>query len=81
MKKVIIGLVALGAIVGLRPVMKRKARQMAAKCKQVMAAQPEDRREAAGMPKCPPAEGCAGRRPGRGGRKHLTASTGRAWPG
>jgi flagellar biosynthesis/type III secretory pathway M-ring protein FliF/YscJ len=52
MKKVIIGLVALGAIVGLRPVMKRKARQMAAKCKQVMAAQPEGRREAAGMPEC-----------------------------
>ena len=52
----IIGLVALGAIVGLRPVIKRKAQQrrehceqLAAKCKQMRAAQPEGRRQAAGM--------------------------------
>jgi hypothetical protein len=56
MKKVIIGLLALAAIAGLRPVLKRKGQemrehceQMAAKCKQMMAAQPEGGREAAGM--------------------------------
>ena len=58
MKKAIIGLAAVGAVIGLRPVVKRRiahkmrehCQQMAAKCEQMMAGQSGDRGEAAGMP-------------------------------
>jgi hypothetical protein len=58
MKKLILGLVAIGAVIALRPVVKRRmvqkmgehCKQMAARCKQMMAAQGGDRGEAAGRP-------------------------------
>lgn len=57
MKKAIIGLAAFGAVIGLRPLVKRvghKARehceQMAVRCKEMMAGQPEAGGEAARMP-------------------------------
>jgi len=58
MKKAIFGLAALGAVIGLRPVVKRRiahkvrerCQQMAAKCKQMMAGQSGERGEGAEMP-------------------------------
>ncbi len=58
MKKAIFGLAAVGAVIGLGPVVKRRigrtirehCQQMAAKCKQMMAGQSGERGEAAGMP-------------------------------
>ena len=58
MKKAIFGLAAVGALIGLGPVLKRRigrkmhehCQQMAAKCKQMMAAQSGERGEAAGIP-------------------------------
>jgi hypothetical protein len=57
MKKAIFGLLAVGAIVGLRPAarrighkMREHCQQMAAKCKQMMAGQSAEGGEAAGMP-------------------------------
>jgi hypothetical protein len=57
MKKAIVVLAAVGAVIGLRQVIPRVARkmrehcqQMAAKCKQMMAGQSGERGEAAGMP-------------------------------
>jgi hypothetical protein len=60
MKKAIIGFTAVGALIALRPVLKRRivqkmqehCQQMAAKCKQMMAGPPTERGEAAGMPHC-----------------------------
>lgn len=56
MKKVIVGLVAVGAIIALRPVagrvghkMREHCEHMAGKCRQMMAAQPEQGGKAAGM--------------------------------
>lgn len=56
MKKVIVGLVAVGAIVALRSAagrsghsMSEHCKQMAGRCKQMMAGQPADRGPAAGM--------------------------------
>jgi hypothetical protein len=58
MKKAIIGLAAVGAVIGLGPVVKRRighkmrahCQQIAAKCHQMMAGQSPERGEAAGMP-------------------------------
>ena len=58
MKKVIVGSVAVGAVIGLGPVVKRRighkmrehCLQMAAKCNQMLAGQSPERGEAAGMP-------------------------------
>ena len=58
MKKALIGFTAVGALIALRPVLKRRivqkmqehCQQMAAKCKQMMAGPPTERGEAAGMP-------------------------------
>ena len=58
MKKAIIGFTAVGALIGLRPVLKRRivqkmqehCQQMAAKCKQMMAGPPTERGEAARLP-------------------------------
>ena len=58
MKKAIFGLAAVGAVIGLGPVVKRRigrkmrehCQQMAAKCKQMMAAESGERGEAATMP-------------------------------
>ena len=54
MKKAIFGLAAVGAVIVLRKRIGQKMRehcqQMAATCKQMMAAQGEGRGEAAGMP-------------------------------
>lgn len=53
MKKAIIGLVVIGAIIALRPAVKQKMHehcgQMAAKCKQMMATQAKGRGEEARM--------------------------------
>jgi len=56
MKKAIFGLAAIAAVIGLRALVKRKdqkmrehCQQMAAKCKQMMAAQGGDHGEALGM--------------------------------
>jgi hypothetical protein len=55
-KKVLIGMVAIGAIIALRSVAERSGqkmsehcKQMAGKCKQMMAGQSGERSEAAGM--------------------------------
>jgi hypothetical protein len=52
MKKLIVGLAAVGALIALRPVARRKMREhcerMASKCKEMMASQP-GQHEAAGM--------------------------------
>jgi hypothetical protein len=58
MKKAIFGLATVGAVIALRPVLKRRilqkmqehCQQMAAKCKQMMAGPSSERGEAAGMP-------------------------------
>jgi hypothetical protein len=58
MKKLIVGVVAVGAVLALRPVVKRRivqkmhehCKQMAAKCKQMMAARSTDHEEATGKP-------------------------------
>ena len=58
MKKAIFGLAAVGAVIWLGPVVKRRigrkmrehCQQMAVKCKQMMAGQSGERGEAAGMP-------------------------------
>jgi hypothetical protein len=58
MKKAIFGLAAVGAVIGLGPVVKRRighkmrehCEEMAAKCKQMMAGQPGARGEEVGMP-------------------------------
>jgi hypothetical protein len=56
MKKAIVGLVALGAVIALWPLARRTGHKMsehcgrmAATCKQMMTAQPGSRDEAAGM--------------------------------
>jgi hypothetical protein len=52
MKKLILGLAAVGALIALRPVARRKTREhcerMASKCKEMMASQP-GQHEGAGM--------------------------------
>ena len=58
MKKAIFGLAAVGAVIGLGPVVKRRighkvrehCEEMAAKCKQMMAGQSEARGEQVGTP-------------------------------
>ena len=58
MKKAIIGFTAVGALIALRPVLKRRivqkmqehCQQMAAKCRQMMAGPSAERGEAAAMP-------------------------------
>jgi len=58
MKKLIVGVAAVGAVMALRPVLKRRmvqkmrehCTQMAGKCKEMMGAQPGAHREASGMP-------------------------------
>ncbi len=57
MKKLVVAVVAVGAALALRPVVKRRmvqkmhehCKQMAAKCKQLMGAQPTEDGEATGM--------------------------------
>jgi hypothetical protein len=57
MKRAIVGVAAVGAIIALRPVasrisqkMREHCEQMASKCKQMMATQPGQGREGAAMP-------------------------------
>ena len=50
MKKAIIGLAAIGAVIALRPLVKRTGAKMREHCKQMMAGQAGDRGEGAGMP-------------------------------
>jgi hypothetical protein len=57
MKKLIVGVVAVGAVIALRPVLKRRmvqtmrehCKQMAVHCKEMMGAQPGDRGETTGQ--------------------------------
>ena len=57
MKKVIVGIVAVGALIALRPVVKRRmvqkmrehCKQMAVHCKEMMGAQPGGRGETTGQ--------------------------------
>ena len=61
MKKLILGLVAVGALIALRPVVKRRmvqkmrehCKQMATHCKEMMGAQGEGRGEATGRDAMP----------------------------
>ena len=58
MKKLIVGVAAVGAVMALRPVLKRRmvqkmrehCTQMAGKCKEMIGAQPRGRGQAGGMP-------------------------------
>lgn len=58
MKKLIVGLVAVGAVLALRPVLKRRmvqtmrehCQQMAGKCKEMMAGRSAEREGSSGMP-------------------------------
>ena len=64
MNKAIVGVAAIGAVIALRPVIKRRlihkmsehCQQMAGKCKRMMAGAPAERGEPAGMPEHPERE-------------------------